>query len=73
LSKVLSGFTQDSVIGPVLFMLFVNVIVFGMADSVSVKLFADDAKIYTVIDLVNVNSNQLQHGIDPLICITLDS
>ena len=35
-----------------------------MADNVSVKLFADDAKIYTVIDDVNISSNQLQHSLD---------
>jgi len=41
------------VLGPVLFILFVNDIVCCMADNVSVKLFAEDAKIYTVIDSVN--------------------
>jgi len=35
-----------------------------MADNVSVKLFADDAKIYTVIASVNFNSSQLQHSLD---------
>jgi len=35
-----------------------------MADNVSVKLFADDVKIYTVIDSVNFNSSQLQHSLD---------
>jgi len=47
-----------------LFLLFFNDIVCCMADNVSVKLFADDVKIYTVIDCVNINSSQLQHILD---------
>jgi len=35
-----------------------------MADNVSVKLFADDVKIYTVIDSVNFNASQLQHNLE---------
>ena len=37
---------------------------FGTQVQLSVKLFADDAKIYTVIDDVNFNSSQLQHSLD---------
>jgi len=48
------------VLGPAVFILFVC----RMADNVSVKLFADDAKIYTVIDGVNLNYSQLQHNLD---------
>jgi hypothetical protein len=64
LCRVISGVPQGSVHGPVLFILFVNDIVCCMADNVSVKLFADDAKIYAVIDNVNFNSSQLQHSHD---------
>ena len=55
--SVISGVPQGSVLGPVLFILFVNDITDCMADNVSVKLFADDAKIYSVINDVNFNSN----------------
>jgi hypothetical protein len=37
------------VLGPVLFILYVNDIAGCMAITVSIKLFANDAKIYTVI------------------------
>ena len=47
-----------------LFILFVNDITDCMADNVTVKLFADDAKIYTIIDDFNISSNQLQHSLD---------
>ena len=49
---------------PVLFILFVNNITECMAENVSVKLFADDAKIYTVITDGKTSSNQLQHSLD---------
>jgi len=52
------------VLEPVLFILFVNDIVCCMADIVSVKLFADNAKIYTFIDSVNFNSSQMQYILD---------
>ena len=40
---VIIGVPQGSVLGPVLFILFVNDITDCMADNVTVKLFADDA------------------------------
>jgi hypothetical protein len=52
------------VLGPVLFIPFVSDIVCCMAENVSVKLFADDAKIYTVIDNVNFSSSLLLHSLD---------
>ena len=46
---------------------FVDDIACGIADDVSVQLFADDTKIHTVIDSVNLNTGQLQHSHELLV------
>ena len=47
--SVTSGVPQGSVLGPVLFVLFVNDIIYCADSSVTMKMFADDTKLYTVI------------------------
>ena len=61
---VSSGVQQGSVLGPVLFIFFVNDVVCCMTENVSHELFADDAKFHTVIKNVNLNSGPIQHSLD---------
>ena len=41
---------QGSVLGPILFLIFINDITSTSNDKVSTKLFADDVKLYSSID-----------------------
>ena len=53
--QLLSGIIQGSVIGPIMFIIFINELVDLLARfGITVKFFADDAKLYTnIIDTVD--------------------
>ena len=61
---VLSGVPQGSVLGPVLFIIYVNDI--PRLQGVSVKLFADDTKLYTVLHDDSISSVDLQKCLDEI-------
>lgn len=60
---VISGVPQGSVIGPLLFLLFINDIATLFGDGLTVKLYADDVKIYANINDV-ADTVLLQKGLD---------
>ena len=60
--SVTSGVVQSSVLGPLLFTIFINDIVDSLDDTTTAKLFADDLKLYTNIS--TSNSIDLQHQLE---------
>ena len=59
-TNVISGIPQGSVLGPILFTIFINDIPGGIGSKI--KIFADDTKIYNH----TVNSNIIQNDLDIL-------
>ena len=59
---MVSGVPQGSVLGPLLFNIFVNDVTDLLAPSATTKLFADDIKLYTSYS--NISSSILQSQLD---------
>jgi len=61
-AEVLSGIPQGSILGPLLFIIFINDLVDLCSDIIKMYLFADDAKLYCHVKN-NGNMEDLQTGI----------
>ena len=63
-APVLSGVPQGTVLGPLLFLVYINDL--PLVVNSRIRLFADDALIYRKVENVN-DVRQLQHDIDNLV------
>ena len=65
-SPVLSGVPQGTVLGPLMFLLYVNDIGDKVSQQTTIKLFADDCLLYRTIDSI-ADANQLQQDLDSMV------
>jgi len=65
-TSVLSGVPQGSVLGPVLFLIFINDVSSTCIGQAKLKLFADDVKLYTSFNVDVSNCGDLQQSLDLL-------
>jgi hypothetical protein len=65
-TAVNSGVIHGSVLGPNLFLIYINAITVACNDTVSIKLFADDVKLCSIIDF-ECCTISLQLSIDSLV------
>ena len=66
IAYVISGVSQGSVLWPIVFLVFINDVASISCGETTVKLFADDLKLYSVYNGTD-NSVNLQHSIDKLV------
>ena len=64
-ANVESGVVQGSILEPTLFSIFINDITSVCNGGVKIKLFADDVKLYSVIDILS-SPISLQQSLDCL-------
>ena len=62
-AKVISGIPQGSVLGPLLFVVYMNSLPRGL--KTTAKMFADDTKVYTRSD-TSASRRDLQENLDTL-------
>ena len=72
MSKVISGVPQGSVLGPILFIVYVNDLEDILYNKATFKLFADDLKLYSSFNIPSFNVN-LQQTLDLLILLSTSS
>jgi hypothetical protein len=65
-TSVLSGVPQGSVLGPVLFLIFINDVSSTCVGQAKLKLFADDVKLYSSFNVDVSNCGDLQQSLDLL-------
>ena len=59
-ADVISGVPQGSVLGPILFIMFINDVVSSSCGNTSVKLFADDLKLCSIYNSTDWSLNLQQ-------------
>ena len=65
-TNIISGVPQGSVLGPLLFIVYVNDLFDCFSNDVMSKFFADDAKLYTEVSS-NHDIHKLQCNIDDIV------
>ena len=61
-SSIESGVPQDSVLGPLLFLVYINDLERNIKSNV--KFFADDTMLFSIVKYPKISANDLNHDLD---------
>ena len=61
-APILSGVPQGSVLGPLLFLVFINDLEEGIISQI--KFFADDTSLYSVVKDPEITASELNHDLE---------
>ena len=64
---ITSGVIQGSCLGPLLFLLYINDLAEAISAVATMKLYADDVKLYSNMSAVPTNANVLQDQLNRLL------
>ena len=66
-SNIESGIPQRSILGPLLFFIYINDVSEGL--TTNARLFEDDVSLFSVVDNMNLSATNLNSDLSKIICM----
>ena len=64
--NVIAGVPRGSILGPLLFLIYINDLSNDLSSIVKLKLFADDTSLFSVVNIIRTNAATLSQDLSPI-------